>query len=108
MLRYIDIGVKTTQKVEARACVIQVKAEGEVLVERVMAVDFKDSKVVQMCSGDFGIVIYNELNFGFMITWKQFEEVQTKLNIQEEDYEAFLEDFCNSFSDSILDYINAK
>lgn len=108
MLRYIDITLENTQKVEARACIVQNKAGGEVTVERVMAVDFKESKVLQMCSGDFGIVIYNELNLGFMITWKQFEEVQTKFSIQEEDYEAFLDDFCNSFSDSILDYINAK
>ena len=34
-----------------------------------MAVDLKGSKSIQMATGDFGIVIYNELNFGFVISW---------------------------------------
>ena len=29
-----------------------------------------------MATGDFGIVVYNEFNFGFMITWKDFEKLQ--------------------------------
>ena len=99
-------------EITARACKIEqnkvktTKNENyELDVSIITAVDLKASKALQMATGDFGIVIYNELNFGFVVSWNLFEEVQAELNIQEADYEDFLDKVCNNFSDTILRYI---
>ena len=96
------------QKVE-KEIIKTTKGENyEIDVSIITAVDLKGSKALQMASGDFGIVIYNELNFGFVISWKIFEEVQAALNIQEANYEDFLDKVCDNFSDTILGYISGK
>lgn len=102
-------------EINARACKIEqnkvktTKSENyELDVSIITAVDLKASKALQMASGDFGIVIYNELNFGFMISWKEFEKLQEKLNINEENYEEFLDDFMNDFSDTIIDFLHVE
>lgn len=99
-------------EISARACKIETDnvktikgGNYEIDVSIITAVDLKDSKALQMASGDFGIVIYNELNFGFMITWKEFESLQVKLNISEESYEKFLDDFMNDFSDTVIEFV---
>lgn len=108
MQRSINIKVGNKFGIEAKACLVKNLDEYEVDVSKIMAVDLKGSKSIQMATGDFGIVIYNELNFGFVISWKIFEEVQAELNIQEADYEDFLDKVCDNFSDTILKYINEK
>ena len=108
MKRSININVGNKFGIEAKACLVKNLDEYEVDVSKIMAVDLKGSKSIQMATGDFGIVIYNELNFGFVLSWKIFEEVQAELNIQEDEYEDFLDKVCNNFSDTILKYINEK
>ena len=108
MKRSINIKVGNKFGIEAKACLVKDLDEYEVDVSKIMAVDLKGSKSIQMATGDFGIVIYNELNFGFVISWNLFEEVQAEPNIQEADYEDFLDKVCNNFSDTILEYINEK
>lgn len=108
MKRSINIKVGNKFGIEAKACLVKNLDEYEVDVSKIMAVDLKGSKSIQMATGDFGIVIYNELNCGFVISWNLFEEVQAELNIQEADYEEFLDKVCNNFSDTILGYINEK
>ena len=102
-------------EISARACKIEtnnvktIKGENyEIDISIITAVDLKGSKSIQMATGDFGIVIYNELNFGFVLSWKIFEEVQAMLNIQEDEYEDFLDKVCDNFSNTILGYINEK
>ena len=109
-----DIKLKN-HGIVAKACLVEkeiiktTKGENyEIDVSIITAVDLKGSKALQMASGDFGIVIYNELNFGFVISWKIFEEVQAALNIQEANYEDFLDKVCDNFSDTILGYISGK
>ena len=108
MKRSINIAVGNKFGIEAKACLVKNLDEYEVDVSKIMAVDLKDSKSIQMATGDFGIVIYNELNFGFVLSWNLFEGVQAELNIQEADYEDFLDKVCNNFSDTILGYIDEK
>ena len=108
MERSINIKGDSKFWIEAKACLVKNLDEYEVEVSKIMAVDLKGSKSIQMATGDFGIVIYNELNLGFVLSWKIFEEAQAELNIQEADYEDFLDRVCNNFSDTILEYINGK
>ena len=108
MQRSINIKVGNKFGIEAKACLVKNLDEYEVDVSKIMAVDLKGSKSIQMATGDFGIVIYNELNFGFVLSWNLFEGVQAELNIQEADYEDFLDKVCNNFSDTILEYISGK
>lgn len=99
-------------EISAKACKIEqnkvktTKNENyEIDVLIITAVDIRNSKSLEMVTGDFGIVIYNELNFGFMISWKEFEKLQEKLNISEENYEEFLDNFMNDFSDTVIDFV---
>ena len=108
MKRSINIKVGNKFGIEAKACLVKNLDEYEVDVSKIMAVDLKGSKSIQMATGDFGIVIYNELNFGFVLSWKIFEEVQAELNIQEVNYEEFLDKVCDNFYDTVLEYINEK
>jgi hypothetical protein len=48
----------------------------EIEFSTITAVDIKNSKALKMATGDFGLVVYNEFNFGFMISWKEFEKLQ--------------------------------
>ena len=104
-----DIKLKNYEIV-AKACLIEKEEttkgknhEFDVLI--ITAVDLKGSKALQMASGDFGIVIYNELNFGFMISWNEFEKLQADLKISEEQYEEYLDNFMNDFSDTVIQFI---
>ena len=108
MKRSINIKVGNKFGIEAKACLVKRIDEYVYGVSKIMAVDLKGSKSIQIASGDFGIVIYNELNFGFVISWNLFEGVQAELNIQEANYEEFLDKVCDNFSDTILEYINEK
>ena len=96
----------TIYDIVARACIVKKHAHFEETVLPVMSVDIKGSKALQMASGDFGIVIYNELNFGFMISWKEFKKIQTELNIKEDDEEDFLDSFTTYFSETIIKFLN--
>ena len=78
----------------------------EIDVSIITAVDIKNSKALKMATGDFGIVVYNEFNLGFMISWKEFEKLQADLKISEENYEEFLDNVLNDFSDTIIDFVN--
>lgn len=109
-----DIKLKN-HEIVAKACYVEkvksktVKGESyEIDVSIITAVDLKDSKSLQMATGDFGIVVYNELNFGFLIGWKEFEKLQANLKISEEKYEEYLDKFTNDFSDTIIDLISKK
>ena len=84
------------------------KKNYEIDASIITAVDIKNSKSLKMATGDFGIVVYNEFNFGFMITWKDFEKLQAELKITEEKYEEFLDNVLNDFSDTIIDFVNLK
>lgn len=90
--------------IKALACLIENK-NYEIETSLIAAVDLKGSKSLQIASGDFGIVIYNELNFGFIISWNQFEKLQADLKINESEYEKFLDDFTNDFSDTVINFI---
>ena len=110
MLRELKVG---NYNLNAKACCVKeiksktVKGENyEIDVSIITAVDLKGSKALQMASGDFGIVIYNELNFGFMISWNEFEKLQADLKISEEKYEEYLDNFMNDFSDTVIGLIN--
>ena len=98
-------------EIVAKACLIE-KDETtngknyEIDVSIITAVNLKGSKALQMASGDFGIVIYNELNFGFMISWNEFEKLQADLKISEEQYEEYLDNFMNDFSDTVIDFVS--
>lgn len=99
-------------EISAKACKIEKNKEKTTKGENyeidallITAVDLKGSKALQMASGDFGIVIYNELNFGFMINWKEFENLQEKLEISEKNYEEFLDNFMNDFSDTVIEFL---
>lgn len=107
-----DIKLKN-HEIVAKACLVEkeiaktTKGENyEIDVSIITAVDLKGSKALQMASGDFGIVIYNELAFGFMISWNEFEKLQANLRISEEKYEEYLDKFMNDFSDTVIDLIN--
>lgn len=109
-----DIKLKN-HEIVAKACYVEkvksktVKGENyEIDVSIITAVDLKDSKSLQMATGDFGIVVYNELNFGFMIGWKEFEKLQANLKISEEKYEEYLDNFINDFSDTVIEFLNNK
>lgn len=91
----------------AKACIV-VNKKDEIETSIVTAVSLKGSRALQTATGDFGIVVYNELNFGFMISWKQYEKIQSDLNISEEDYEKFLDDLINDFTDSVMDISNDR
>ena len=98
--------------IKALACLIEKKnvethknKNYEIETSMITAVDLKGSKSLQIASGDFGIVIYNELNFGFIINWNQFEKLQADLKINESEYEEFLDDFTNDFSDTVINFI---
>lgn len=78
----------------------------EIEASTITAVDIKKSKALKLATGDFGLIIYNEFNFGFMISWKEFEKLQEELKISEEKYEEFLDNFTNDFSDTIIDFVN--
>lgn len=100
-------------EIVAKACLVEkeivktTKGENyEIDVSIITAVDLKGSKALQMALGDFGIVIYNELNFGFMISWDEFQKLQADLEISEEKYEEYLDNFMNDFSDTVIDFIN--
>jgi hypothetical protein len=106
-----DIKLKN-HEIVARACLIEkpknTKGENtEIEVSIITAVNLEGSKALQLVSGDFGIVVYNELNFGFMISWKEIEKLQKDLKISEENYEDFLDNFTNDFSDTIIEFLNA-
>lgn len=96
-------------EIVAKACLVKKNTtrseDYEISVSITTAVDLKDSKALQMVSGDFGIVIYNELNIGFMVDWKEFEKLQVDLKISEEKYEEFLDEFMSDFSDTIIEFI---
>lgn len=100
-------------EIKAKACEVEKEEVStkksknyEIEVSIITAVDIKNSKALKMATGDFGIVIYNEFNFGFMISWKEFEKLQEELKISEENYEEFLDKFTNDFSDTIIDFLN--
>ena len=112
MLREIKL---KNHEIVAKACIVEKqvaktkKGENyEIDISMITAVDLKDSKALQMASGDFGIVIYNELNFGFMISWHTFEKLQADLKINEDEYEDYLDNFMNDFSDTVIDFISKK
>lgn len=101
-------------EIKAKACEVEkeevktTKSKNyEIEVSIITAVDIKNSKALKMATGDFGLVVYNEFNFGFMITWKEFEKLQEELKISEENYEEFLDNFTNDFSDTIIDFVNS-
>jgi hypothetical protein len=97
-------------EITAKACKVENRnsenEKYEIDVSIITAVNIKNSKALEMASGDFGIVVYNELNFGFMISWKEFEKLQNKLKISEENYEEFLDNFTNNFSDTVVEFVN--
>ena len=93
--------------INARACSVRHKKD-EIEVSIITAVDIKNSKALKMETGDFGIVVYNELNFGFMISWKEFEKLQEELKINDEHYEEFLDNFINDFGDNAILISNKK
>ncbi|WP_323593838.1 hypothetical protein [Aliarcobacter butzleri] len=99
-------------EIVAKACLVE-KEEAtksknyEIDVSIITAVNLKGSKALQMASGDFGIVVYNELNFGFMISWNEFEKLQADLKISEEQYEEYLDNFMNDFSDTVIDFVSS-
>ena len=103
-----DIKLKN-HEIVAKACLVKKETtrgkNHEIDVSIITAVDLKGSKALQMASGDFGIVIYNELNFGFMISWNEFEKLQTDLKISEEKHEEYLDNFMNDFSDTVIQFI---
>ena len=101
-------------EIVAKACYVEkvksktVKGENyEIDVSIITAVNLKGSKALQMALGDFGIVVYNELNFGFMISWNEFEKLQADLKISEEKYEEYLDNFMNDFSDTVIDFVSS-
>ncbi len=102
-------------EVIARACKVEKKefpvtkrgvTEIDVLI--ITAVDIRNSKSLEMVTGDFGMTVYNELGYGFMISWDIFENLQKELKITEEKYEEFLDDFLNNFTDTVIEFINGK
>ena len=103
-----DIKLKN-HEIVAKACLVRKETtrskNHEIDVSIITAVNLKGSKALQMASGDFGIVIYNELNFGFMISWNEFEKLQADLKISEEKYEEYLDNFMNDFSDTVIQFI---
>lgn len=100
-------------EIKAKACEVEKEEVStkksknyEIEASTITAVDIKNSKALKMATGDFGLVVYNEFNLGFMISWKEFEKLQEELKISEENYEEFLDKFTNDFSDTIIDFVN--
>jgi hypothetical protein len=93
-------------EVIARACSIVEKEDYEIETSFVSAVDIKNSKCIKMTTGDFGMAAYNELGYGFMISWDIFENLQKELKITEEKYEEFLDDFLNNFTDTVIEFVS--
>lgn len=99
-------------EIVAKACLVEKEEttkgkNHEIDVSIITAVNLKGSKALQMASGDFGIIIYNELNFGFIISWNEFEKLQADLKISEEKYEEYLDNFMNDFSDTVIDFVSS-
>jgi hypothetical protein len=101
-------------EVVARACKVEKKefpvtkrGVNEIDVLIITAVDIRNSKSLEMATGDFGMAVYNELGHGFMISWDIFEILQKELEITEEKYEEFLDDFMNDFSDTVIDFVSS-
>lgn len=91
----------------AKACiVIEATKDKDFDIERISAVDLTGSKSLQAMTGDFGMAVYNENNFGFYTSWKDYEELQEKLKITEEGYEEFLDNFTADLVDSVIEYVN--
>jgi len=106
MLRNIKIKINDKNIIIARACRVVKTLEYEVEVSSITAIDIKSSKSIETMLGDFGIVMFNEFGFGFMVSWGDFEDLQATLQIKEEQYEAFLDNFINCFSDTVIEIIN--
>lgn len=99
--------------ISAKACVVKKQKtktardeDYDIETSLVSAVDLKGSKALMMATGDFGMVVYNELDFGFVVSWNEYERLQKELNVvSDRDYEELLDGFSNAFGDSILEFI---
>ena len=95
--------------VYANACIaINETKDKAFTIDRITAVDLRGSKCIQTMTDDFGMVVYNENMHGFYVSWKEYETLQKELNIAEEEYEAFLDDFTADLVDTVINYINKK
>jgi hypothetical protein len=99
-------------EIVARACGVKQKefpvvkrGAEEFEISIITAVDLSGSKALETATNDYGLAVYNELGFGFAISWKSFEDLQEKLKITEEKYEDYLDNFINDFSDTVIDFV---
>lgn len=93
----------------ANACIVhEATKEKDFDIEKIVSVNLKNSKGLELTSGDFGIAIYNEDKFGLYLNWKDYEKLKITLKISEEEYDQFLDNITANLVDSVIKYINKK
>ena len=98
--------LKISETVSAKACEINSLTGYEFKFTGILAVDLTGSMALYMFTNDAGICIHNELKFGYYVSWKDFNKEQELLQISKENYEEFLDEFLNKFSDCVLSNIH--
>ena len=80
-------------EIEAYPCRVLFFREKETcVINKVAAVDLHGSKCLEMNSSDNGIVVLNEDNYGFFITWDEYEELRKTLDVKGDDkFDDFLD-----------------
>lgn len=89
--------------IEAKPCILN---EDKTKVEKITAVDLRNSKYLKSLINDTGLIVYNEDNYGFFVSWKEFEVIEQGPNISEDNYEKILSDFNFIFIKMVVNHIN--
>jgi hypothetical protein len=109
MIKKILLQEYKKYKIYANACIVIYTREKEIFtIERVTAVNLKDSKCLQTMTNDKGIVVYNENDYGFFVNWKDYEEFKKKLKIKEDECEEFLDNFIDDLINTVIDHIKGS
>ena len=91
-------------EIKAHPCRVLFSREKEAcIINRVTAVDLYGSKCLEVNSGDNGIVVLNENNYGFFIAWKDYKDLRKTINIEGDDeFDNFLDMVIADLVDTVI------
>jgi len=97
-------------EIEAHPCRTLFFREKETcVINRVTAVDLYGSKCLEINSSDNGIVVLNENNYGFFITWDEYKELRKTLDVKGDDeFDDFLDMVITDLVDTVIRICNGK
>jgi len=97
-------------EIKALPCKILFFREKETcVINRVAAVDLHGSKCLEINSSDNGIVVLDENNYGFFITWDEYKELRKALKIKGDDeFDAFLDMVIADLVGTVIRICNGK